>query len=49
MRRKAKDLRNRYFIDLLDLVLSKTEQELGPFRLESNKAKMRPNRSLLQL
>lgn len=44
-----KDLRNRYFIDLLDLVLSKTEQELGPFRLESNKAKMSQNRSLLQL
>ncbi|MEE1675133.1 transporter substrate-binding domain-containing protein [Agarivorans aestuarii] len=44
-----KDLRNSYFIDLLDLVLTKTEQELGPFHLESSKATMSQDRSLLQL
>jgi hypothetical protein len=44
-----KDLRNSYFIDLLNLVLTKTEQELGPFRLASSKATMSQDRSLLQL
>jgi len=43
------DLRNTYFIDLLNLTLEKTRKEEGEFRLETSDSKMNQSRAIMSV